>query len=1409
MPRACCRLIRMLLLALPGVCGVFAQPSRFQPYFEEFTLPGGEAANMVQCIIQDRTGFLWFASRNGLIRYDGRQFIAYRNNPLDSSSIASDYINWIFEDSRGKLWLGHVNDGLSLFDPVSEKSVRYRHLDDDPNSLAANYVSRVVEDRRGMLWVATAGGLDRIEPPSGKAPHGRIKHYPLPSRLPRVGDKGFARALLTDKNGTLWAGCGNPYGPSDEGEGLYRYYPEKDAFIPCLLPPGSLEDNRIQVLFEDSRDSLWVGTCGKNGLYRMETRGQQLEYLRKGGPALRYNDHVFPMFEHMTFIFEDQQSRLWMGAVEGGLDVYDPASRKTEHFEKVAGKPGKLPVISLWHGCQARDGSIWLACGDNGPVFRVHNTNNLFPFYDLRPVLGTDECAVTGIAEDPNGILWLQVIGDFTGVLRFDRENNLFQRYTYEPAVQRLTYFDLFDLSIDRQNKLWAGTETGLYFLDPAEKGNRTFRPDQRFAPRMLPGPVWPPYTDRRGQVWIPTYGNGLYRFDPGKEEPVRYMHREEDALSLGNNLVEGVFEDSQGQLWVCGSSNGMDGRYPMFLDRFRPGRSPQQDIFEHFIPPGIIGELEKVVEERNGCFWYSAFPYGIRKFDPKTRQLQYFTVNNSSLPANAITEMLPGADGNIWMFSKGRIIRLDPQKESFFGYSAFHGVHDSPHPQPWLSGACSGKNGELFFGGAGGFHAFDPRDIRKDIKKYPAALVITDLKVLGKRVVPGETPILERPVWERDAIRLPHQQNVFALQVSSFEYGGPKWSKLEYILENYDRDWRSDLRDGEAAYVNVPPGKYVFRVRGENSLGNTLQECQLRVIILPPWWQTWWARTFFALLVLSALYGLYRFQLGRKLEHAEAIRLRELDIVKTRLYTNVTHEFRTPLTLLIGPVERILREKVLDDEIRKVLLAVQRNSGRLLNLVNQMLDLAKLESGKIALHPVLGDMVAYLRYVVESFHSVAEEKHIRIHFLSALESLTMDFDEERMRQIAANLLSNALKFTPENGDIYIDLQLEKTATGSSQLSETAVLRLRDTGIGIPEDQLPYIFDRFYQVDDTHTRPGEGTGIGLALTRELVRLMGGEIQVQSRPGWGTEFMVMLPVTRTAETKPSAQTAIPEPWSGRDLSDTASPIAPQVPSVNTGAPLILLVEDNTDVIAYLASCLPDYLLATARDGQEGLEIAFEITPDIVISDVMMPRMDGFQLCRALKNDSRTSHIPIILLTAKADHSSKMEGLEHGAEAYLTKPFQQEELQLRVRKLLENREILQAHYLNAAGLTEGAIILKDIPALNGFDHAFVQQVRSEVEAHLNDAGFDVERLCRKLAMSRSQVHRKLSALTGLSALNFIRYVRLNKAKELLQNPALSIISIAFDCGFNDPAYFSRVFKQEFGITPQAWRERQSSP
>ena len=583
--------------------------------------------------------------------------------------------------------------------------------------------------------------------------------------------------------------------------------------------------------------------------------------------------------------------------------------------------------------------------------------------------------------------------------------------------------------------------------------------------------------------------------------------------------------------------------------------------------------------------------------------------------------------------------------------------------------------------------------------------------------------------------------------------------------------------------------------------MGEKGPETIIRLTVLAPWWLRWWAISMFAVLILGVTAAIFRLRLRNRMEHAESIRLREMDELKTRMFANITHEFRTPLTLIGGMAELLQADP--NHQHRERTEAIQRNANKVLRLVDQMLNLSRLEEGSMPLQPVQGDVTAFLRHVFQSYPGLAEYRKVRLHYLPENEGFTMDFDPEKLEDVVGNLLSNALKYTPAEGDVYFSFHATKSEP------EQFVIKIRDTGIGIPADKLAYIFERFYRVEEGQKHYEEGSGIGLTLVREYIKLMGGQITVQSKPNEGTEFTVTLPVTRQAVLKKDmlsgrSTTELPEisffdfavPETNNKQQTTNNP------EVNSG-PKLLLIEDNPELSQYLQLVLgPKFQLLTATNGEEGIQMAIEHVPDLILSDVMMPVKDGFQVCRTLKKDFRTCHIPIVLLTARADTASRITGLEQGADAYLTKPFNQRELFACLRNLFIQREKLRIKY--AAQPTDGE------PAPTpGMDELFLQKVRSILEENYADEHFGIEALYTALDISRVQLHRKLTALTGQSASQFIRSFRLEKARGMLASTLRSVSEIAFETGFSDPNYFSRVFTQEYGMPPTDLRKGQEKP
>lgn len=1410
------------LLLLSNVGFLAAQTSAdkkdFKPQFEVFQLPGstmGTAAeNNVQCIVQDSLGFLWFGTTNGLIRYDGQSYVTYRHNPVDTNSLASSYVETIFIDSKGLFWLGHYTitgerGGMTLFDPITETCTRFYHDENNPNGLVDPRPTVITEDREGYIWIGTFAGLDRYDRKTNT-----FKHFRHDPNDPASLSYDLVRAIYVDKQGTLWVGTGFPWDDSDpEGKrgGLNRYNPASGKFTRYSHEPGnpnSLADNRVRALFEDSKGNFWVGTMG-NGLHQLNRSTGQFTRLgfdpahpdRLSRPYLRNVSFESQFHSQVTFVHEDRAGRIWIGAFNGGLNIYDPATGKMTHFE-YANAPDKFPTNFMWNIFESRDGVHWIACGiGGGVVLKVRSGEELFPFYNNNDLQEEREY-IKAITEDRHGNTWLGSGWSGTPLTRFNRKTGNVQHFRYDPGPGGFAVRDVLCLLTDREGFVWAGTDNGLFKIHPEQGVIQHFKHVPGDNNTLSEAWVFALIQDRDGFLWAGTWGGGLHRIDPKTGKIVHYRHKPDNSKTIGGDYVVSLLEGQDGSIWLAGGQPVDEEKVNRFLDRL----NPKTGAIRHYNPRGEIGPPGFVMVELGDAIWYSAFPKGFQKLNKNTGVVTEYDANDGSRHGeNHVISLAKGKDGRLWMTTWDAILCFDPNKETFFNYTRAHGL------QPLVFGERAyyiSSSGEHIIGGQGGLHTFYPEQLLAQQNSRPPDVRITGFLLRNELARPAKNGLLQRPVWETEAIQLEHHQNTFAFNVACFDFDNPKGNLLEFQLEPYDPNWRSDLREGQASYFNVPPGEYTFRIRGANSKGVWGTEViELRVVVRPPWWATWWAYSAYVLLFLAMIYGIYRILLRRRLTQAETLRLQELDAVKTKLYTNITHEFRTPLTVISGMADQVRENPA--EWFAEGLDMIKRNSSRLLGLVNQMLDLAKLESGKMDLQLRQGDVVNYLKYLVESFHSFADSKGVKMHFLSDLDALTMDYDPEKLQQVLTNLLSNAVKFTPVGGHVYVDVRLRnddarlKQPGNSNDAPAPGIeIRVRDTGIGISEDKLLHVFDRFYQADDSYTRHGEGTGIGLALTKELVKLMDGTITVRSQANKGAEFTVLLPVR-------TELTAIAEPMIPKHIQKAEKQPAVQgvgkVVKKQNGHPVLLLAEDNPDVVAYLASCLAgQYQLLVARDGQEAIDIATTEVPDLLITDVMMPYKDGFEVCRTLREDAHTSHIPIIMLTAKADVESKLEGLEHGADAYLAKPFNKEELLLRIRKLLERRQELQQYYLGLAGISAGSQPARDIPAMPETENQFVLDVRTIIEAHLDDGSFDVDQLCRKMAMSHSQLHRKLSALTGFPATKFIRYIRLNKAKELLQNPALSITAVAYDTGFNDPSYFGRVFKQEFGMTPQEWRE-----
>lgn len=1381
---ACCILVRS--------ANLLAQKRTTTPFFqfEQIDLPGGLQGNTVNCMVQDQHGFVWFGTVNGLTRYDGRNFIRYQHNPLDTNSLISDYVESILVDSKGILWIGSLGKGITKFDPANYSFQRLDAKKNNPNGLIDGIINTIIEAKNGIIWIGTNSGITQLNPMTNAFEHYKKNQY----------FDGRVRVLYEDSAGTIWAGTGLPWEYDPTKGGLYQLNPqtqEMTAYLHDANDRHSLSDNRVGAIFEDSKHNFWVGTMG-DGLQQLDRKTgkfTRFPYLftndaeQLSRPFLTLDKSVDPNYSQVGFIHEDQENKLWIGAFYGGLNVYDPDSKKQIHLEQNAPFQKGLATNYIWDLLQTEDHAIFVCTGGNGggKTYKVIYNNNHFPFY---PIAGNRR--VSYLVEDEKDNIWLGFL-DGKNLMKFNALQHEFIQNA-DLGIYNVGKMEQVDIPRGVQQFgtiLVEFTETGLRLIDARTKEQKITIVLDNEKTILAEHTIWTIHEDLHHNFWIATWGGGLFFVDAQKETITNFKQDKKDEFSIGGNYVSYIFEDSQRQLWVGGGQKSNNLEFPLFIDRF----DAPTKTFEHYVAHDRqYGFVPSITEDQHGHLWYTTTVDGIRRLNPTTKETTEFKQENSLLPTDEIRALVVDPINKIWMSTEQTIIQFDPINNSFAIYDEADGVTIDNFG---FGVGLLTSTKKVAFGGDGGFHIFDPLEMNRAEYLSQPTIQFTELQINNKKS--------SLPIWEKSELNLSFKENTFSFGINCLDYKKPDRVYLEYQLENYDEVWRKAGSEKIATYVNVPPGNYRFNVRGADSEGYWNKTGKtIAVIVHPPWWQTWWARFIGAIIVATIIFLGYKFQLKRQRIEQERQQLQEIDALKTRLYSNITHEFRTPLTLIIGLAKQVGESVNLDEVTIAKLKTIEQNGRQSLHLVNQLLDLRKLQVGRLELQLIQSDILPLFRYAYDNFNAFAISKEINLVIDIAKEPIVMDFDANRVYEIISNLVSNAIKFTPPSGTIHLLVEDLRASAMLNIDGEQKILafKIKDTGIGIAEEELSFIFDRFHQVKVGGNNTG--TGIGLALVKEFIELMGGKIQVASTLNVGSEFEIHLPITNQANLINNFLSS--EFFNSQlpiSLATTSSSLLNQeVPFNNSEEGLILIVEDNQEVAYFIASFLRQYSIRFAKNGEEGIEMAKASIPDLIISDVMMPKKNGFELCETLKADERTSHIPIILLTAKATAKDRIDGLKRRADAYLTKPFSDTELQLWVTNLLQTRKELHQRYAKPN-------LPDKIEPTTNFDltieDTFVKKVMVLIEANSHDADFSVARLAEKVHLSSSQLHRKVTAITGKSPIQLLRLYRLNHAKKLLTNLNLSISEVAYQSGFNDPSYFTRTFTKVFKMKPTAYREQ----
>jgi signal transduction histidine kinase/ligand-binding sensor domain-containing protein/CheY-like chemotaxis protein/AraC-like DNA-binding protein len=1401
-----------LSLALLALLLPLAHPAAGQSgAFKAVAVSDGLAYNEISSIAEDSRGYLWLATIDGLSRYDGDEWKTYRSMPGDSTGEPLGSVYTLHMSSGDILWAGFgQRNGLARIDLSSSIHTIYRHDEDDPNSLSSDQVVKILESRDGTLWIGTlGGGLNRLDPQTGVF-------------TTFLNDAATASNWVLEihetRDGTIWVGTA--------GGGIHRFDRTTGTFTTYRRDAEdalSLSTDRVRAIYETHDGTLWVGTH-YSGISRFDTTAGQLTRYRHDAADPQSISH-----DRVGEIYETQDGVLWVGTWGGGVNRFDPAKgtftayRRTSDVESSLGSD----YVSSIH--ESHDGTLWVAT--TGGLSRYDALAGVFATHRFGSV---EESAgrrddVISIHETRDGMLWVGTVGG--GIHRIDRTSGVSQTFRHIAGdTNSLSHDDVSAIYETQDGTLWVGTRGGgINGFDRATGIFTAYRHDAADTSSLSHDTVSSIYETQDGSLWVGTQGGGLNRFDAATGVFTSYRHRAGDARSLGSDVVWTIHESRDGSLWI-GTSVG--------LNRFEAARGLFTS-YGHSAADQRDSGVIAIHEASDGAIWIASLGELKRlEFDGSEHPVLVSTDSYSSGTSNfdgaRIASILEDDQGLLWLgLSSSRLARFNPA----LGHFRYFDDEEIFRAVRFQNAALRSQSGVMYFGGNDGVIAFDPTQI--PLTRRPPRLHLNDIRLFSVSVVPGEGSPLALPIWLTKAIKLGHDQNDIELAFTGIQYADPSGVRYKYRLVGYDKDWRGVTDQRTASYTNLPSGTFTFEVKSANSDGYWIEEpVSLDIAILPPWWRTTQAYLLFGLLLFTALVATDRFRRRRLLEkeraearirevqlqaenaEAHANLLQELDQTKSRFFANISHEFRTPLTLILGPLEDVqdgLHGPISTSGNRQVSTAIS-SGRRLLRLVNQLLDVSRLESGKMDLQAQEVDMTAFVERLMPAFVPMAERKQIDFRFDSPGHSVPVYVDPEQFEKVLANLLGNAFKFTPPQGTIRVTLATEEDDDGRRRM----VLAVRDNGPGIPPEHLPHLFERFYQADASSTRSQPGTGIGLALVKSLVELHRGTVEVESDVGRGTTFRILMP-TGHDHLKPEEIVAgapdavsLPNDHISIVLADEIreEPIEePESPNFEHGQDrdetMVLVVDDNPDVRAYVRRHLAQrYRVLEAADGRQALAMAREYLPDLVVSDVMMPVLDGFGLCRALKTDPELDFIPVVLLTAKASTDSKIEGLEEGADDYLTKPFNVRELEVRVENLIASRQRLKQRNAGSSNRQTGSPASLEHTPITDNEADFAHRVQAVIAERLSDEGFGVDELASALGLGRTTLYSRLGETFGKTPMDLIWQMRLERAAALLRDQKGNVSEVAYGVGFKSVAHFCNRFRVQYGQTPAIYATQHKS-
>lgn len=1366
-------------------------------YIDRISTEQGLSQVTALIAIQDKSGFIWIGTQNGLNRYDGYNMKVYTHQDSDTSSLGGNFIYALFEDKKGHIWIGTRDDGVSCFDPSTETFKNYRHIPNDPNSLSDNFINAIYEDRKGIIWIGSwNGGLNALDPGTGKV----TRYMAEPGIHTKLGHKAVS-SITEDGNGNLWIGT--------YGGGLHQLDSQRKdfkRFVNNPANPNSIASNRIISIYKDplEKDILWIGTID-GGLNRFDISKQLFRSYKKqeGIPYSSVSNRIHGM---CTDPYDPDY--LWVATWDAGLSLFHKKTGKFTNFGFNIEDPNAVSSNMLFNISADRSGNVWIG-SQGGGLNKIDRSKQVFEYWNtqkpgLYHIKGKE---ISAIVEERSGEgIWIGTSED--GLHYINYKNSTHQHFLELPGTQiSLQQHKVHAILEDSKGQIWIGLSGKNVFV--RRVGSSTFEPPSEMTcPGIVKLDMRSLFEDSKGQIWAGSLTAGLFRIQSEKNTCTQFINTTERPDIIGSNDILCIHEDPENRLWVgarTGGLNLLDLAKERFIiyknDPQNPSSLSSNSVNDILSPrqyPNIL-----IIATSGGI---SLLDLQQRSFNDPSKATFTRVASDKGLTDNTIYTIEEDEKGFFWASTANGLFMLElQQKDGTFSMKVLRYFNKSDGLQNNEFNACASYNnnkGDLFFGGVAGLNIIRAIDIKKEVTKVP--VVITRFEQYTKTGVHEVTGIAHK-----SQLLLRHNENTFSVEFAALNFKNSLKNKYAYKFEGESNDWIELGERRRLTFANLAPGFYTLQIKASYDDGAWGEPLSLRVRIRPPWWRSNLAYLVYLCMLAGVVIALWRYERKRmhianelKLQASRAEQLKEIDRLKSEFFANISHEFRTPLTLILGPLEQLLEGKF-KGNLQQEYALMKANAQRLKKLIDQLLDLSKVDAGKYEIHTQKADIVAFVRSIVSVFNPLATRRRIALVVESEFEHYALFFDPELMENIVLNLLSNAFKFTPDNGRIRINLAEERGHTSVVQFK----ISVTDSGVGITHEDLPYVFNRFYKAPKSNFEAG--TGIGLALVKELVSLHNGNIRAKSELGKGACFEVLLPSIHQDQTDTLLLEQPALSQSGNWTSEFAEEV-PQAPAIavlpsteKESLPLALVVEDNKDMSRYIQQQLAaQYQLIAAPNGKEGLKMAQEHIPDIIICDLMMPEMNGYELCKKLKADQFCSHIPVILLTAKASGGSKIEGLQAGADDYMVKPFDAKELLARANNLIAQRKQLRA-LLGSLTKTNGSDQI-----ISPADASLLERLLSVIHENIADEHFDVDQLARQAGFSRAQLYRKVKALTDQSVSEYIQSIRLKRAAELILQQAGNLNEVAYQVGFKDPSYFSKCFRKQFDCLPSEYASKKSN-